>query len=240
MASQAATHTTLQRILAWGVHLFTASGAVFGTLALLEIGRGDFHRAALFMLAALAIDSVDGRAARAARVWEVVPSIDGRRLDDIVDYFNYVAVPAVFLLEVGALPHWGATVPILLSSAYGFSQQEAKTEDAFFLGWPSYWNVVAIDAWLLGAGTALTTAAVLVFALLVFVPLKYISPSRTPTLWWTTNIGASLFVLLTVWAVVDPETARDHRLVEISLLFPAYYVVLSAWLGDWFSQRRHA
>ncbi len=237
MSSKVPTHNPLRRLLAWGVHLFTASGAVFGTLAILEIGRGHFRGAALMMLVALAIDSVDGMAARAVRVSEVLPFIDGRRLDDIVDYFNYVVVPALFLLELGALPHWGFAVPILLASAYGFSQQEAKTDDAFFLGWPSYWNVVAIDAWLLETSTGLTTSVVCILALLVFVPLKYVYPSRVPVLWRTTNLGGALWVLVTAFAVAMPEMARDYRLVELSLVYPFYYLGLSAWLADWFGVR---
>jgi phosphatidylcholine synthase len=47
-------------LFAWAVHLITASGAVIGVLALLAVAQGDFPRAALLMLAALAIDSVDG------------------------------------------------------------------------------------------------------------------------------------------------------------------------------------
>ena len=237
LATQEPTQSPLRRLLAWGVHLFTASGAVFGLLAILAIGRGDFHSASLLMLVALAIDSLDGMAARAVRVSEVLPSVDGRRLDDIVDYFNYVVVPALFLIELGALPHWGFALPILLSSAYGFSQQEAKTADAFFLGWPSYWNVVAIDAWLLEASMPLTTTIVSAFALLVFVPMKYVYPSRVPVLWRTTNLGAGLFVLVTALAIARPDLARDHHLVEISLVYPAYYFLLSAWLADWFGLR---
>jgi len=238
--SQDPTQSSLRKLLAWGVHVFTASGAVFGTLAILEIGRGEFHRAALLMLAALSIDSVDGMAARAVRVSEVLPGIDGRRLDDIVDYFNYVVVPALFLLALGALPHWAATLPILLSSAYGFSQKEAKTEDAFFTGFPSYWNVVAIDAWLLQTGTLLTTGVVSVLALLVFIPWKYVYPSRVTTLWWTTNLGAAGFVLLTAVAVIWPDRASEYPLVELSLLYPVYYLGLSIWLGNWFSWRGHS
>ena len=237
MSTQDSPHSPPRRLLAWGVHLFTASGAVFGLLAILAIERRDFHPAALYMLAALAIDSVDGMAARAVRVSEVLPTIDGRRLDDIVDYFNYVVVPALFLLALGALPHWGFCVPILLSSAYGFSQLDAKTDDAFFLGWPSYWNVVAIHAWLLHASMEITTAVVLAFAVLVFVPLKYVYPSRVPVLWRTTNVGGALFILLTALAAAAPERAREARLVEISLVYPAYYFVLSAWLAYWFGMR---
>ena len=129
------------------------------------------------MLVALFIDSIDGALARRARVSEVVPNIDGRRLDDVVDYLNYVIVPVFLMVWIGALPAWLAAAPVL-ASAYGFSQQDAKTDDDFFLGWPSYWNVVALYAWQLEMRPAVATAWVLFFSAAILVPLKYIYPSK--------------------------------------------------------------
>ncbi len=219
--------------LAWGVHLFTASGAVLAAVALFATMGGGYGAAALLMLAALFIDSVDGTLARRVDVAKVVPNIDGRRLDDIVDFLNYAIVPTVFLLAIGALPHWALSALPVLASAYGFSQQDAKTEDDFFLGWPSYWNVVAIYVWLLDVGALAATCWVVLFTLAVFVPLKYVYPSklrvwRVPTVTLALAWGALL-----VAAIVFPERTRAFRLVEISLLFPAYYMALSAWLGGW-------
>jgi phosphatidylcholine synthase len=90
----------------------------------------------------------------------VLPGIDGRRLDDMVDYLNYVIVPVVFLVAAGYLTPAVAAAPIL-ASAYGFSQQDAKTEDDFFLGFPSYWNIVALYIWLLDVSQLVATAVVL-------------------------------------------------------------------------------
>jgi phosphatidylcholine synthase len=92
----------------------------------------------------------------------VLPGIDGRRLDDIVDYLNYVVVPAVFMASAGSLVHWSFAAAPILASAYGFAQTEAKTDDHYFLGFPSYWNVVAIYLWGLDVGPAVGTAVVLV------------------------------------------------------------------------------
>ncbi|MGH0031677.1 MAG: CDP-alcohol phosphatidyltransferase family protein [Myxococcota bacterium] len=225
-------------LLAWGVHLFTASGAVLAAVALHAVHRGGFGLASLLMLAALVVDSVDGTLARRVGVAEAVPGIDGRRLDDIVDYLNYVIVPVVFLLALGALPHWIFAVAPVLASAYGFSQRDAKTDDDFFLGWPSYWNVVAIYIWLLDLSPWAATAWVHFFALAVFVPLKYIYPSklrvvRGPTLWLACGWGALLVTPIFFPALRDAA----FPFVEVSLLFPAYYVGVSAWLGDWFGLR---
>jgi phosphatidylcholine synthase len=220
-------------LCAWAVHLITASGAVLGVLSLLAVAQGDFPRAALLMLAALAIDSVDGTLARAAGVAEILPDFDGRRLDDLVDYLNYVIVPSVFMVASGALPGWGwASLPVL-ASAYGFSQREAKTDDDFFLGFPSYWNVVAIYLWQFDLSPALSAALVAVLAVAVFIPLKYVYLSRMRALRRTTNTGATLWLLAVSAAVIWPRPLTGIRLVEITLLFPAYYLGVSMWLGGW-------
>ena len=224
--------------LAWGVHLFTASGAVLAAVALFATMGGSYGAAALLMLAALFIDSVDGTLARRADVATLVPNIDGRRLDDIVDYLNYVIVPTVFLLAIGALPHWSLSALPVLASAYGFSQKDAKTEDDFFLGWPSYWNVVAIYVWLLDVGPLATTCWVVLFTLAVFVPLKYIYPSKLRVWRVPTVVGALVWGALLVAAIVFPERTQAFALVEISLLFAAYYMALSAWLGGWIREPR--
>jgi phosphatidylcholine synthase len=217
--------------LAWGVHLFTASGALVGALALLAVHRGDLQGAALLMLLAMAIDSLDGGMARAVGVARLIPSFDGRRLDDMVDFLNYVIVPCVFLVAGGLVPHWTAAVPPILASAYGFSQVDAKTEDDFFLGFPSYWNVIAIYAWLLEVRPGLTAAIVAGFALLVFVPFKYAYPSKLRVLRRTTWALTAAAAAAVAWAALEPERARALRVPEISLLYPAWYLGLSFWLG---------
>jgi phosphatidylcholine synthase len=223
--------------LAWGVHLFTASGALVGALALLAVHRGDLRGAALLMLLAIAIDSLDGSLARAVGVARVLPGFDGRRLDDMVDYLNYVVVPCVFLAAGGLVPHWAAVVPPILASAYGFSQVDAKTEDDFFLGFPSYWNVIAIYAWLLEVDPRLVAAILAGFSLLVFVPLKYVYPSKLrawkrPTYALTAAAAAAV-----AWSVLEPERARELRVAQLSLLYPAFYLALSLHLGGWLRRR---
>ncbi|MCG8591980.1 MAG: CDP-alcohol phosphatidyltransferase family protein [Proteobacteria bacterium] len=220
-----------QRTLAWGVHLFTASGAVVGTLALLTISAGELHKAAILILVALFIDSVDGTLARRVGVATVLPSIDGRRLDDVVDFLNYAIVPAVFWVAAGSLLHWVWAVPPILASAYGFSQQDAKTEDDFFLGFPSYWNVVALYLWLLEIGPVAGTLWVSALTIGVFIPLKYVYPSKLRVLRKTTNGLGMLWGLCVSLAVIWPDWADRYWLVELSLAYPAYYLALSWKLG---------
>ncbi len=232
-------HSTRQP-LAWSVHLFTATGAVLAVFALWEVGRGGFSRAAIYMLAALAIDSVDGTLARRVGVAQRLPGIDGRRLDDIVDYLNYAIVPVVFLLALGAFAHWSLAAAPVLASAYGFAQVDAKTEDDFFLGWPSYWNVVALYLWLLDLSPAVASAWVALFSALIFVPLKYIYPSKLRRLRAATTVGGTLWVSAMAIIAALPPTAARERAAEVSLVFPIYYVALSVWLGQWWRLSRRA
>lgn len=231
MSESAAPETSARRLtLAWGVHLFTASGAVVGALALLAAASGQLSRAALLMLLALFIDSVDGTLARKARVAQVLPGIDGRRLDDIVDYLNYVIVPAVFMVWAGSLLHWSFAALPILASAYGFSQENAKTEDSFFTGWPSYWNVVAIYLWQLELSPVAGTLWVAFFAAAVFVPIRYIYPSRLPVLRRTSSLLGLVWGAAMIAIILFPETADRLWLVSISLAYPVYYVAVSFWL----------
>lgn len=202
------------------------------TLALHALSTGQLERVGLLMLAALFVDSVDGSLARRLSVAERIPHIDGRRLDDVVDFLNYAIVPVVFLVWLGAL-HPALSAAPVLASAYGFAQRDAKTDDDFFLGWPSYWNVVALYVWRLEIDPALAQVLVLFFSAAVFVPLRYVYPSKLRAFRRTTGAGALLWMLGMAVAVAWPERARALHLTELSLLFPAWYVALSAWLGGW-------
>ena len=232
MSRASTTESTPTRLtLAWGVHLFTASGAVFGVMALLSVAAGELGRAGLLMLLTLAIDAVDGTLARRVGVSRLLPGVDGRRLDDIVDYLNFAIVPVFFMVWAGNLPGWLWAAPPILASAYGFAQQDAKTEDDFFLGWPSYWNVVALYLWLLDLSPGVGAAWVALFSVAVFVPLKYIYPSRLRVLKRTTAVLGLVWGALIVAAIVFPDTASALRLVELSLAYIVYYLGLSFWLG---------
>ena len=224
------------QVWAWGVHLFTASGAALGLFSLFAIAEGDFTTATILMLIALFVDAADGTLARAARVTEFAPKIDGRRLDDIIDYLNFVIVPACFMWSASAVIHSGWLALPVLASAYGFSRVDAKTEDDFFLGFPSYWNILAIYLWMLGVSPAVGTIWVAVLSLGVFVPMKYLYPSKVDpiSLRVALGVGAILWTAALVACVVWPVQMAARFVPEISLLYPAWYMGLSATRGGWF------
>ena len=236
---QAASNSTPGgRALSWGVHLFTAMGGVLGTLALLELAWGRLDRATIYLLIALSIDSMDGAFARLVGVTRHLPHMNGRRLDDMVDFLNFVVVGAVFMVAAGSLlsPYWIAA-PVL-ASAYGFSRDDAKTDDDFFLGFPSYWNVLAIYLWKLDISPLGGTLWVAGLSLLVFVPLKYLYPSKLPNLFMRYSISYAglAWAVFLGFAILNPEWAERVHAIEWSLIYPALYIGLSALLGGWWKK----
>jgi len=214
---------------AWLVHLYTASGALaafFGTLAVFD---ADYREALLWMAAATAVDATDGLLARKARVRERLPAFDGARLDDVVDYLTFVFLPVLFLYESGALPDgWGGGIAsvVLLSSAYGFAADDAKTTDHFFTGFPSYWNIVALYLHVAALPPAWNAMILLALSALVFWRIGYVYPSRTPTLQaLTIGLGVCWGVIAVAMILRVPRVPPP--LFALSFVFPVYYAVLS-------------
>jgi len=216
-------------IAAWLVHLYTASGLVLALLAARAVIDYDFRAAFFWLWLQVVVDATDGLLARRARVSEVLPWFDGGKLDDIVDYLTYVFVPALFVWRALLVPDaWSLPVAsaMLLSSAYGFSRRDSKTSDHFFTGFPSYWNVAALYLLVTAWPSWVNAAVLLALVVLVFVPIRYVYPSRTPVLHGVTNglgaIWAGLMVLM-LWQYPDVSSV----VLWASFVFPVYYFALS-------------
>jgi phosphatidylcholine synthase len=218
--------------LAWLAHLYTASGLLLAFLATLAVFDRDYRAAFFWLALQIIVDATDGVLARAARVSERIPWFSGAKLDDIVDYLTYVFVPTLIVWQAQLVaPGWtmGVAAAILLSSGFGFNREDAKTADHFFTGFPSYWNIVVfyllVAQWppLVNAGVLLALAA------LVFVPIRYLYPSRTPVWRLPTNLLGAIWgvaMLLMIWQY----PAVTPGLFVASFAFPVYYVVLSVAL----------
>jgi phosphatidylcholine synthase len=222
----------LHKLAAWAVHAYTASGAVAGFLVLQAAFDKDARSAFFWMLVAVLVDATDGTLARAVRIKQVLPWFDGAKLDDIVDYFTFVIAPVVFLFEMELLPATGTLFFVacpLLASGYGFCQADAKTDDFFFTGFPSYWNIIAFYLYLGGLPTWENGVFIFALSVAVFVPIRYVYPSRTPQFHRVTNIlGYSWVGVLLVLLYQFP--APSGWLVLCSLYYPLYYTALSFYL----------
>ncbi len=223
--------TKRQRLLAWSAHLVTASGAIWGLLTLLAVANGAWISAFAWMGVAIVVDSLDGFWARRVRVKKVLPEFDGALLDNMLDYLNYVFVPAIFLSQSTLLPDsvrlLGAIL-ILLASAYQFCQNDAKTEDNYFKGFPSYWNIMVFYLFVLNLNGWTNFAISVSLAVLVFVPIKYLYPSRTLFL---RGLTLALSTLWGIAVIIIMFTFPSHSpwLVWYLLFYALYYTAMSLY-----------
>jgi phosphatidylcholine synthase len=187
----------MKRALAWLVHGFTATGAVFAFLALLAIAEEDWRLALLWLAVALAVDAFDGTLARRAHVKTYADRIDGDTLDLIIDYLNFVFVPTVLIWQAGLVPPplapWLAAA-ILISALYNFARRDMKTEDNYFRGFPALWNVVAFYLFVTRPGPETGAVIVLGLAALTFSSVTFVHPFRVR------DYGPWLPALATAWA----------------------------------------
>ncbi len=198
-------------------------------LATRDVIEHQYREAFFWLSLQVFVDSTDGVLARRARVSEVLPWFNGAKLDDIVDYLTYVFVPALIVWRALLVPDaWTLPVALamLLASAFGFSRGDAKTSDHFFTGFPSYWNIVVFYLFVAGLSPLVNAVILLLLAALVFVPIRYVYPSRTRVLQpITLALGVIWAVLMLVMLWQFPAVSR--LVFWASLVFPAYYVILS-------------
>ena len=193
------------KIAAWAVHGFTASGAVLGFLAIISIFNNDLVGAFLWLGLALLIDGLDGSLARKIGVTDKTPNIDGSALDLVIDYLNYVIIPALMIYWFQFVPPgWEIYIPagIVAVSLYTFANINMKTSDYYFSGWPAIWNILVLYFYILGTNLWINLIVIIILYILTFVPIKFVHPLRVKnirnyTIFATVLWGASTLKLVT-------------------------------------------
>jgi len=226
-----------QRARAYAVHAYTASGVGFAFLAAAEIcaARPDPRWVFGLLAAAVFVDSTDGPLARRWEVKRWAPGIDGRTIDDIVDYLTFTFLPLLLVWRMGWLPEPGAVwvIPALIASLFGFANTAAKDESGgFFLGFPSYWNIVAFYLGFLRGPTGawINAAILLALAALTVAPVRFLYPNLAPRPWkLPLMLGGAVWVVM-LGAMLPSYPRSPEWLVWLSLLYPALYTALSLYL----------
>ena len=215
---------------AWLVHFYTATGLIATFAAFRAVLDGDAHTVFLWLGVALFIDATDGPFARRWEVTRWTPTFSGRKLDDIVDYINYTLIPIVFAYHFGVVTSVGIVVlpVVLMASAYGFCQEVAKTDDGYFTGFPSYWNIVIFYLYLLGAAPWVSAMVLGMFAALVFVPVKYLT-WKSPVLHRLTLVSSMIWCVMMAGLVIWFDAAPQW-VVWLSVLYPVYHIGVSFYL----------
>ena len=195
------------RACAFSVHIFTASGAALGLLALIAAVEGNWTWMFWWLGVALAVDALDGPLARRLRVAERLPQWSGDSLDFVIDFVTYVFVPAYAIAAGGLLPAVAA-IPlgalIVMSGALYFADRRMKMEYNYFRGFPVLWNAAAFYLFLLKPAPWIGAAGVAILLLLTFVPLRFLHPVRVAR-WRYLNM-----TLLVLWAVLGAAALMQN------------------------------
>jgi phosphatidylcholine synthase len=222
------------RVRAAAVHVYTACGALLAFLAAAELCSAEPDPRAVLVLLALAVlvDATDGPLARRWEVKRSLPAIEGRTIDDIVDYLTYTFVPLLLVWRMGWVPDPAAVwiAPALVASLFGFANIGMKDEKAgFFLGFPSYWNVAAFYAGPLSEhyDPAINAAILPLLAVATLLPIRFIYPNLAPRPWRAPVILGALLWLGAMLAMLPDYPRVPAWTLWLSLLYPALYVGLS-------------
>jgi phosphatidylcholine synthase len=235
----------IRKGIAWAVHAFTTCGIVLGFLALVAVLKGDAVAAFMWLGLALFVDGIDGTLARKARVLEYTPNVDGRTLDNVIDFFTYVAVPALMIYWFNMTPvpdlwlapqTWSliSAAAVMAVSCYTFANVGMKSDDYYFVGFPAIWNVVVLYFYVLGTGWLTNLITIAVLCVMTFIPIKFVHPLRV-THWREITIMATV-----VWAALTLSlvlSAKDEgpkdTIYMIQLwawcLISLYFAGISLW-----------
>lgn len=219
------------KVRAFTVHVFTASGAALGLLALILATGG--HWAAMFLCLgmALIVDGIDGPLARAFNVKDVLPRWNGEALDLVVDFVTYVFVPAYAIAASGLLPE-ALAIPlgliVVITGALYFADRDLKTKDNYFRGFPAVWNLAAFYLYLLTPEPWIAAGGVIALATLTFVPVCFVHPLRVSHLRVVNMVLMALWAALAFIAVI--ANLEPGPVVRIALCALALYFLLAGLL----------
>ena len=228
---------SVKKILAYAVHIFTASGAILGIFAIRAINQHNWLTAFLLMGITICIDAVDGTIARRINIKNCTPHIDGALLDNIIDFFTYSLIPSYFVLVSPIFtPPWQfiCSSLIILASAYQFTQADAKTPDHFFKGFPSYWNITVFYLFYWQTLPLTNTLIIILLFILSFIPIKYIYPSRMEYLSSNPLYRKLMSIATMVWGITTfmlilTYPTKNTFLDLISISYIALYFCISLY-----------
>ena len=224
--------TLLEKSLAWSVHIFTASGLLAGFMAILAINAKDWRDTMFWLLAALVIDGIDGTFARMFRVKEVLPYMDGKTIDYVIDFATYAIIPAYFFYQTDLVyTEWKLPLVflILIVSALYYGKEGMVSDDNYFVGFPVLWNMVVFYlVFVLDCSPLMNGLLVVFFAILHFVPIKFAYPSQASRMKVITVI-ASLIFLIALPLLVYCYPERPYWLRIMMILNLVYFGGIAAY-----------
>ena len=163
-----------ERFLGTLVHLLTGFGIVAGFFALISVLNNNQKDAFLWLGLAFLIDSIDGTLARKFNVNKNLPNIDGKMLDSIIDFFNYVIIPALMIYWFKLVPdQFLILIPSILIfiSIFSYANLNVMTSDHFYNGFPAIWNIVVLYFFIFSTSEIANLLILSLLIILKFSPL---------------------------------------------------------------------
>lgn len=236
------SYTFKEKFFAWLVHAFTASGIVAGFWGIVSAAEGNFFMAFAMLFLTVIIDGVDGTFARIFRVTEVLPDVSGKTMDYVIDFATYAIIPAFIIYRANLVPeawNFAAAAIILLVSTLYYGKEGMVSNDYYFVGFPVMWNLVAFYLYYVcNLSPVANLGLIIFFAILHFIPIKYLYPSRTKK-FMAGNILATVVLIVSNFALLvliewKWELPFYLALARIcSILSLAYFGLLSVY-HTWF------
>ena len=222
----------IRRILAWSVHVFTSLGLLAAFMAIIALDEGDWRACFLWLLVSFFIDGIDGTLARLFQVENVLPSMDGKNIDYVIDFTTYALIPAIFFYKadmVEAHLMIPSIVFILISSALYYGKKGMVEDDQYFIGFPVLWNfVVFFQFFIFQNNQTLNFYSVIVIAIMHFVPLKYAYPSRARRYFFL-HLAVSIVSILSAVYILYIYDQRSAVVEWVPIIGGAYFVLFAIY-----------
>ena len=222
-------------VLAWGVHLFTSTGLVFAFLALLCVEREQWNQAFLWLFLCFVIDSLDGTLARKVGVQELLPNIDGKAIDFVIDFAAYAIIPIYFFYNAKMAPEayiLPLSILMLLSSALYYGKKEMVVDGQYFLGFPVLWNIAVFYMFFIfGNQLWVNTVLVVMLSIMHFVPIRFAYPSRARA-YLLPHALMSIIGLSAALAILCLYPSQIGMLKAITIAAGTYFLVF-AFYDSW-------
>ena len=229
------TYSPIQKLLAWSVHIFTASGICSAFMAILAVAAHQWTAAFWWLLLCLFIDGIDGTFARLFKAKDVLPKMNGGTIDYVIDFATYAIIPAYFFYEAALVPQFlnlPLTFLILLVSAIYYGKEGMVSEDNYFIGFPVMWNIaVFFIFFVVHLPPGWNVAYIILLSILHFVPIKFVYPSRASKQFWLTLMATIVLFLAMIMILINyPSISFWNYLAGIAIIYYAGIAIYNTWL----------
>mgnify|MGYP000518503377 CR=1 FL=1 len=211
------------------IHLYTASGGLFGIFALFYAADGNFYKSFIFLFITLVIDGTDGMLARKYKVSKNLPNMDGVMLDNVIDTMTYAWIPFLVMYKLNLFSPLWLCLPAL-GAMYCYTIADMKNDEGFFINFPTLWNLVALYFWLIKPNAIWCILVLIFLTVLSFLPTRYMYPSKQKFL-QKTNFVLIIIWVLSLFYIFIKKDFQNTSLIYFSLfIYPVFYMLGSFYV----------